>query len=100
MGMILGFFLLIYILVAIGIYKFIKSKTDSKWIKRVALAFFILLPSYDIIITNILGAFYCVIPPSDYIKKRIEYPISIYWEDNIYPGFTKEDSDPATIIHT
>ncbi|WP_263832093.1 hypothetical protein [Sulfurospirillum oryzae] len=93
MPMILGAALLVYILVAIGIYKFVKQKTDNKWIKRGALAFFILLPTYDIIITNTLGAYYCLTTPSTYVNKKVEYPISIYWEDNVYPGFDKKDRE-------
>jgi hypothetical protein len=89
--MLIGFFLLIYILVAIGIYKLVKSKTDNKWIKRGVMAFFILLPTYDIIITNTLGAYHCLTTPSTYINKKMEYPQSIYWEDNVYPGFNAED---------
>ena len=27
------------------------------------------------------------------MKKKIEKPISIYWEDNVYPGFNKEDRE-------
>ncbi len=91
MGMVLGGALLIYILVARGIYKLVKKKTDNQWIKRGVLAFFILLPTYDIIITNTLGAYYCLTTPSTYINKTVEYPQSIYWEDNVYPGFSKED---------
>lgn len=93
MPMILGAALLVYVLVAIGIYKFVKQKTDNKWIRRGALAFFILLPTYDIIITNTLGAYYCLTTPSTYVNKKVEYPISIYWEDNVYPGFSKEDRE-------
>ncbi len=51
--------------------------------------------TYDIIITNILSAYYCSQPPNPktYIGKKVEYPISIYWEDNVYPGFSKEDRE-------
>jgi len=50
--------------------------------------------TYDIIITNILSYYYCESTPTHpktLITKKIEYPESIYWEDNIYPGFSKED---------
>jgi len=49
--------------------------------------------THDIIITNILSTYYCSQPPNPktYIGKKVEYPISIYWEDNVYPGFSKED---------
>ena len=96
MGMVLGFFLLVYVLVAVGIYKLIKRFSVKKWIHRTVLAIFILIPTYDIIITNILGAYYCLIAsphPKTVITKKVEYPISIYWEDNVYPGFSKQDRE-------
>lgn len=48
---------------------------------------------YDIILTNILGYYYCSKDPQPktYISKKVDYPESIYWEDNVYPGFNKED---------
>lgn len=51
--------------------------------------------TYDIIITNILSAYYCNASPNPKtkIEKKVEYPISIYWEDNVYPGFSKQDRE-------
>ena len=48
---------------------------------------------YDIILTNILGYYYCAKDPQPktFIGKKVAYPESIYWEDNVYPGFNKED---------
>ena len=47
----------------------------------------------DIIFTNILAAKICRADPQPktFIKKTVEYPESIYWEDNIYPGFDEKD---------
>ena len=58
----------------------------------VGLALFL---TYDIIITNILSAYYCNASPNPKTKiiKKVEYPISIYWEDNVYPGFSKQDRE-------
>jgi len=44
-----------------------------------------LIPTYDIIITNILGAYYCATAPKAFIKETVEYPQSIYFEDNVRP---------------
>jgi hypothetical protein len=54
---------------------------------------FVLSLTYDIIITNILSTYYCSQEPNPktQIVKRVEYPESIYWEDNVYPGFSKDD---------
>ncbi len=51
--------------------------------------------TYDIIITNILSAYYCNASPNPKtkIEKKVAYPISIYWEDNVYPGFSKQDRE-------
>lgn len=91
MGMIIGFFLLIYILVAMGVYRLTKRFIQQKWVHRVVLVIIFLIPTYDIIITNTLGAYHCLTTPSTYISKTVEYPESIYWEDNVYPGFNEED---------
>lgn len=91
MGMFIGFFLLIYILVAIGVYKLTKRFSQQKWVHRTVLAIIFLIPTYDIIITNTLGAYHCLTTPSTYISKKVEYPLSIYWEDKVYPGFNAED---------
>lgn len=91
MGMILGFFLLVYILVAVGVYKFTKRFSRTKWMHHIVLSMLILIPTYDIIITNVLATYYCLATPSTYVNKKVQYPQSIYWEDNVYPGFTKED---------
>lgn len=82
---------MLYILPAVGIYKLTKKYSVNKWIHRGVLVILILIPTYDIILTNILGGYYCLTTPSTYVNKKVEYPLSIYWEDNIYPGFSAED---------
>lgn len=49
--------------------------------------------THDIIFTNILAYQICKADPNPktFIKKTVEYPGSIYWEDNIYSGFDEED---------
>ncbi len=49
--------------------------------------------THDIIITNYLAFKICKTDPSPktYISKKVEFPESIYWEDNIYPGFDERD---------
>jgi hypothetical protein len=49
--------------------------------------------THDIIITNFLAYKICRADPQPktFIKKTVEYPESIYWEDNIYPGFDEND---------
>lgn len=53
----------------------------------------ITLYASDVILSNTLGAYYCAQEPNPktYIKHTVEEPISIYWEDNIYPGFNDEE---------
>lgn len=49
--------------------------------------------THDIIITNFLAYRICHSDPQPktFIKKSVEFPESIYWEDNIYPGFDEKD---------
>lgn len=47
----------------------------------------------DILITNILAYKICKAPPNPktFIKKTVEFPESIYFQDNIYPGYDEKD---------
>ena len=78
----------------------IKRKTDSNnKLKAIVLILLVLSMivylTYDIIMTNIFSSYYCKEEPNPktFINKTIENPISIYWEDNVYPGFSKEDRE-------
>lgn len=55
----------------------------------------ITLYASDVILSNTLGAYYCAQEPNPktYIKHTVEEPISIYWEDNVYPGFDEADAE-------
>jgi hypothetical protein len=94
MGMIivlmLGAYITLATLVILSISRFI---TKNRWVIGTLTAIAILIPTHDIIITNILGAYYCYSEPNPktYISKKVEYPESIYWEDSVYPGFSAED---------
>lgn len=90
------------LILALGIYGFVSALaimliarflTKNIWVIGVLVITAVLIPTYDIIITNILGTYYCSQEPNPktFISKKVEYPESIYWEDNVYPGFSKED---------
>jgi len=98
LGIIIWGGLALYIFIALYVYRALKEELPQKkkYIAKIVLAVFILFPVYDIVITNILGAYYCLVAsphPKTKIEKKVEYPISIYWEDNVYPGFSKEDRE-------
>jgi hypothetical protein len=72
-----------------------KQKNKKLWLWTsltfvVVIALFLI---HDIIITNILAYRICKADPDPktYINQTVEYPESIYWEDNIYPGFDEND---------
>jgi len=66
-------------------------------LKYLVIALLLIVPLgylfHDIVITNLLSMYYCAQDPNPktQIIKKVEYPESIYWEDNVYPGFSKED---------
>ena len=53
----------------------------------------LLFLTHDIIITHVLAWKICRDhpQPKTFIKRTVEYPGSIYWEDNVYPGFDEND---------
>lgn len=92
--MVIFFLLFLYVIAAVAVIAFVRRFiTTNRWVTAVLLTTALLLPTYDIIITNILGTYYCSQEPNPktLIKKKVEYPLSIYWEDNVYPGFSAED---------
>ena len=60
------------------------------WILGILIFIFLI---HDIIITHILAFKICRSDPhpKTFINKTVEYPESIYWEDNIYPGYNEKD---------
>lgn len=94
MGMVIFFFLFLYIAAAVAVIAlFRRFITTNRWVSTILITIAILLPTYDIIITNILGTYYCSQEPNPktLIKKKVEYPLSIYLEDNVYSEFSAED---------
>ncbi|MFZ2968563.1 MAG: hypothetical protein WA080_05855 [Sulfuricurvum sp.] len=74
MGIAYLLMLIVYIALAKGIYSIIVRPTTKVWIKRSVIAFFILFPTYDIIIGNALKFYYCQFTELEKINKMIERP--------------------------
>ena len=92
MGMIILLFYVIPYLAVSAIVMVITVKYTKKiWIRGIVAAVLFLIPTYDIIIPNILGAYYCATAPKAFIKETVEYPQSIYFEDNVFGGFNEQD---------
>ena len=86
MGMIILLFYVIPYMVVSAIIMLITVKYIKRiWIRGIVAAALFLIPIYDIIITNILGVYYCATTPKAFIKETVEYPQSIYFEDNVRP---------------
>ena len=93
MGAIFSLFFPLYVLFAIMLVVGVAAKTKSVKATLLNLFMVVIIPGHDIVPTHILAAYYCLSEPNPktFIKKTVEYPESIYWEDNIYPGFNEED---------
>jgi uncharacterized protein YybS (DUF2232 family) len=74
--------LIVYVTLAKGIYTIITKFTTKVWIKRSVIAFFILFPTYDIIIGNALKFYYCQFTELEKINKMIERPEGVLLIDN------------------
>jgi hypothetical protein len=83
MGMAYLLMLIVYIGVSVGIYKLVTKPTSKRWIKGSLVAFFVLLPTYDIIITKALLFYYCNYTEKEKVYKTVENPESVYFEDKV-----------------
>ena len=85
MGMIiLVVYIIPYLAVSTIVMVIAIKYTKKIWIRGIVAAVLFLIPTYDIIITNILGVYYCTTAPKAFIKETVEYPESIYFEDNVF----------------
>ena len=92
MGMIiLLFYVIPYLAVSAIVMAITLKQTNKIWIRGIVAAALFLIPTYNIIITNILGVYYCTTAPKAFIKETVEYPESIYFEDNVFNGFNEQD---------
>ncbi|MBC2882833.1 hypothetical protein H7R39_06125 [Campylobacter sp. Marseille-Q3452] len=88
MGIIILLFYVIPYLAVSTVVMVITVKYAKKiWIRGIVAAALFLIPTYDIIITNILGAYYCATAPKAFIKETVEYPESIYFERQEIYGY-------------
>lgn len=98
MGMAYLLILIVYVGVAVVIYKVIKRSTEKVWIKRLVIAFLILLPTYDIIITKALLFYYCKCTETEKVYQTVENPESVYFEDKVvYPGGYSEKTQKLLV---
>ena len=81
MGIAYLLILIVYIGLSVGIYKIVMKSTDKKWIKGLMIAFFILLPTYDIIIGNALKFYYCNFTELQKVNRLIERPDGVLLEE-------------------
>lgn len=57
----------------------------SLWMFFLPIAFAYL--TYDVVVIDFLKRHYCKKGPHQKIQQTIEIPESVYWEDNVFPGF-------------
>lgn len=70
-----------------------RRSTKPKWIAGIVFFCAIIFLIYDIIITQVLALVICSSwpDPKYFVKGTVEFPESVYWEDNVYPGFDETD---------
>lgn len=86
MGIIFIFIFFIYLTVS-GVILFITRKlTRSKKIFFAVALLLVIFPIRRLIFYDVIFAYYRLSPLQE-IRKTVERPISVYWEDNVWPGF-------------
>lgn len=94
MGIVILIVMLLYAFASVAvIYLVHLYVSDNRVVLAILITIVLLIPTYDIIITNLLAGYYCKKEPNPktFIKAKVENPGSIYWEDKLYPGFGAED---------
>ena len=76
----MGIAYLIYMGIAVLIYKIIRKFIKNKIILKLVIAFSILIPTYDIIIGNALKFYYCKFTDMEKINKQRERPEVVFYQ--------------------
>ena len=97
MGLILLLVFLAYLIVAIIVVALTAKFAKSKKTVVVVVLFFILFPFRRLIFYKTLFAYYSRTPLQE-IHETVESPVSVYWEDNVWPGF--DDRGRACMVKT
>ncbi len=77
---------IVYLLVAIISIAVAVKFGRSKVVVFVVVLFFVIFPFRRLIFYNILFFYYSRSPLQE-IHETVEFPMSVYWEDNVWPGF-------------
>jgi hypothetical protein len=76
-----------YLLVSILTIWLVKKFFKRRWLTWATVAFAVLFPTYDIIIQGALLAYYGNTRTLQEIRRTVDAPSSVYWEDNVWPGY-------------
>ncbi len=70
-----------------------QTRKTGLWLAFMLLVVVGLAMTHDIILTNIISYWLCKAEPQPktFVRETVEYPGSIYWEDNVYPGYDEKD---------
>ncbi|PLY00605.1 MAG: hypothetical protein C0623_07015 [Desulfuromonas sp.] len=80
----------VYIFVSIVIIVAVKKIFKRRWLTWLTVAIVLLFPTYDIIIQLSLLKYYELTrQPLQQISRTVDAPGSLYWEDNVWPGYSE-----------
>lgn len=82
----LGLFL-IYLIAAVSVVLMVRGFTQNRWLRRLAVLLCILFPIYDIVIQKVAMTYFEKTQTLQEIKRTVDAPGSVYWEDNVWPGY-------------
>ena len=73
----------------LGILLYLAHLIGIRWKGKVIIALILICaPFWDsLLVKEILLYHFITVGPLQHIEKVVEFPISVYWEDNVWPGF-------------
>jgi len=86
-----GFFylglLIVYVLCSFVLIWLAKKIFKRRWLTTLTVVFVVLFPTYDMLLQSMLLKYYSSTRTLQQIKRTVEVPGSVYWEDNVWPGY-------------
>ena len=87
----MGFFylglLIVYVLCSFVLIWLAKKIFKRRWLTTLTVVFVVLFPTYDMLLQSMLLKYYSSTRTLQQIKRTVEVPGSVYWEDNVWPGY-------------
>jgi len=79
--------MIVYLLASLLVIWLVKKIFKRRWLTWATVAVVVLFPTYDIVMQGALLTYYGSTRTLQEIKRTVDAPGSVFWEDNVWPGY-------------